>query len=136
MDLIAGITAASEAIKLTKELRGIDREIDKAELKLRLVELADRLLDAKQALQDAKETERDPLAQIAHLKDAIQRRDSLVDEKGRLYETNENGERKGEPFCNLCFVKEDKLYRMRFMPRSEYTAAHYWCDNCRNEYYE
>jgi len=46
MDIIGGIAAATEGLKLVNELRRIDKEIDKAELKLRLVDVVDKLIDA------------------------------------------------------------------------------------------
>lgn len=136
MDIISGISAATEAIKLTKELREIDREIDKAELKLRLVDLTDQLLSAKEALQDARERERQLLNEIVELKKTIEFSRALEDEKGCLYELDENGARKGQPYCNLCYVREEKLYRLKYHPRSDFGASGFWCDNCKTKHYE
>jgi chromosome segregation ATPase len=136
LDLVAGIAAATEALKLTKELRSIDRELDKAELKLRLVELTDRLLEAKEALQDAKEERRTLVQQLSDLEIKLRQKGRLVDERGLLYEMNDEGKQQGEPYCNYCYVKEERLYRLRFMPDQEYAIAHYWCDNCKNAYYK
>ncbi len=131
MDIIAGISAATEAIKLTKELRSVDREIDKAELKLRLVEVIDRLLEAKEALQDAKQEQRDLLDQIDRLNQKIAERSNLRDSDGLLYEISNDGKPIGEPFCNQCYVKEDKLYRLLFGP---YTFGTHRCTNCSKYY--
>jgi hypothetical protein len=136
MDILGGITAATEGIKLVNELRKIDKEVDKADLKIRLVELADKLLDSKQALLDAQEERRELLLKIESLQDAVKFRAKLQDERGKLYVLNDAGQRDGEPFCNLCFVREDKLYRMRRHTGNEYGGPSYWCSNCRDEYFD
>ena len=95
MDIVAGIAAATEALKLTRELRSIDRELDKAELKLRLIELTDRLLEAKEALQDAKEERRSFEERIKKLETDLQFQGQLADRGGRLYKLNEDGKPAG-----------------------------------------
>jgi hypothetical protein len=128
MDIMAGIAAATEGIKLVNELRKIDKEMDKAELKLRLVDLADKLLDAKQALQDAHERELTLKKEIEELANKLGQRAQMRDSGGLLYETDDVGTHAGEPYCNQCFVKEDKLYRMIQTKRAAGTG--YCCNNC------
>jgi hypothetical protein len=134
MDIIAGIGAATEGLKLIGELRKIDKEVDKAELKLRLVDLADKLVDAKQALQDAQEDRRLLLEKIVQLESDLQFKKRLQDERGRLYVLNDAGEREGEPYCDLCYVKENKLFRMIRQKTNQHRAVCYWCNNCRQSY--
>lgn len=129
MDIMSGLTAVSETLKITKELRSIENNIDKAELKLRLADLIDGLLEAKEALQDAKQREIDLLDEIKKMKEQFVDRSRYEDENGLLYKLNESNEREGEPFCNLCFVRESKLYRMRFRAAKRGTLPHYFCDN-------
>jgi len=134
MDIVTGLSAASAALKLIKELRGIDSEVDKAGLKLRLIELTDMLLEAKEALQDAKQERSELMSEIERLKTAMNQRAHLEDEHGRLYEIDDTGARVGEPYCNLCFVKEELLIRMRFFPANTGMHAHHMCDNCGKAY--
>ena len=136
MDIVAGIVAVTEALRLTKELRNIDLELDKVELKLHLVDLYHRLLESKEALQDAKEERLALKQQISDLEGRLRQRANLFDERGRLYELDEEGNRSRDPYCNLCYVKEGKLYRMHRRNGHEYVRAHYWCDNCKNAYYD
>ncbi len=131
MDILGGIAAATEGLKLVNELRKIDKEVDKAELKLRLVDLADKLLDAKQALQEAHENQNSLKTEIARLEAVLKLRANLEDENGLLYELNDAKERIGAPFCNLCFVREDKQFRMRHSPAKAGVFEHYRCDNCK-----
>jgi hypothetical protein len=129
MDLVGGISALSEALKLTKELRSIDREIDKTELKLRLVDVVDRLLEAKEALQDAKQERQDLLVQIEELRRKLSERAKLMDDEGLLFEISDDGKPTGEPYCNQCYVKDDKLFRL--VPSQWNNAIRYDCSNCK-----
>lgn len=140
MDLLGGLTAIQQTLAITKELRSIDEKINVAELKMRIAEMVDSLLDAKQALVDAQEREVQLRNEIALLSEAAKRRAKLRDTDGCLYEIDEAGEKFGEPYCNLCFVREEKLYRLKFikaypgMSGVVYMApdtAHYVCPNCK-----
>ncbi len=141
MDIMTGLSAISETLKITKELRNIDNKMDIAELKLRLSDLVDSLLNAKESLQDAKENERALKAKIAELMLLLEQRGKYEDDDGCLYELDDNGKRVDEPYCNLCYVREDKLYRLKYIPAyagssggNIYMAAdpaHYHCENCK-----
>ena len=129
MDLVGGLAAATEALKLVKELREVDKQLSEAELKLRLVDLADRLVDAKQALSDAKEEKTRLLEQIEKLKSKAKRERNLRDRDGLLFELDKQGNEVGEPYCNHCYVKEEKLFRLQ---RTSWNrASRYDCHNCR-----
>ena len=53
MDLVSGLSAASTALGIVKELRELDRGVDEAEFKLKLAELTSALADTKMSLADA-----------------------------------------------------------------------------------
>jgi hypothetical protein len=127
MDIIGGISAATEGLKLVNELRKIDKEVDKAELKLRLVELADKLLDAKQALQEAQERQFELISEIKELKAQALQRARLRDFDGLLFEMGEDGAHIGEPYCNQCYIKEEKLFRLIMGP---FAGGSHRCSNC------
>ena len=133
MDILGGIAAATEGLNLVNELRKIDKEVDKAELKLRLVDVADKLLDSKQALQEAQEREFELRREVSQLTEKMKQRGTFEDENGLLYELNDDGGRTGEPFCNLCFVREDKQFRMRRIPANVISGEHYLCDQCQTK---
>jgi hypothetical protein len=130
MDIIGGIGAATEGLKLLNELRKIDKEVDKAELKLRLVEVADKLLDSKQALQEAQERELQLKDRISELEQKLTDRASFEDENGLLFRKDASGGRVGEPYCNKCYVLDGKLLRMRHHKARSYRSACYECDHC------
>ena len=131
MDFIGGISAATEGLKLVNELRKIDKELDKAELKLRLVDVADKLLDSKQALQDAQERESLLRKEIMELRDILAKRAKLQDSNGLLYEVDAANANVGEPYCNVCYVREDKLIRLRHHPAKVDYHSGYKCDICK-----
>lgn len=136
MDIMAGLTAISETLKITKEIRNIDAQIDKADLKLRLADLVDGLLEAKEALQDAREQERRLQDEIFSLTKKLQDRGRFEDERGCLYQLDDEGKRIGVPYCHYCSVKEEKLFRLKYERGSEYSSAGHWCDNCKTTHHD
>ena len=96
MDILGGIAAATEGLKLVNELRKIDKEWDKAELKLKLVDIADSLYNSKQTLQDAQEQEVELNRQVKTLEAKLAFRARSEDENGLLYELNDDGGRTGD----------------------------------------
>ena len=131
MDLLTGLTAIKQTLDITKELRNIDGKINVAEFKLRLADMVGRLLEAQEALQDARERERDLQHEIRGLKEALIKRGKLIDENGFLFELDTDGAKVGQPFCNLCHVRENKQFRMRHFHANTSYGESYWCDNCK-----
>jgi len=131
MDILMGISAIKQTLDITKDLREIDEKVVVAEFKLRLSDIVARLLEAQDALYDAKERERALRLEIERLKSELAKRPSLKDVNGLLYELDQSGGHVGEPFCNLCHVKEGLLLRLRHFEAKQGTYAHYHCDNCK-----
>ena len=133
MDLMTGLSVISKILEITKELRQIDDKIVVAEFKLRISDIVDKLLDAKAALQDAQAQELQLRAEISDLKAKAKNHAKLKDSNGLLFEIDEAGENIGEPFCNLCFAKEEKLIRMRRHDATTSDGSHFLCDNCKTQ---
>ena len=131
MDILGALTVVKQTLEITKDLRSIDGKISDAEFKLKIADLVERVLELREALMDAQEREYALRKEIAALKDKALLRGSLKDINGLLYEINEAQEKVGEPYCNLCFVKEDKQIRMRHHAAKQHSYAHYKCDNCK-----
>ncbi|MGC9419878.1 MAG: hypothetical protein ACP5EN_12990 [Rhodovulum sp.] len=130
MDLGSAITAISQTVNLAKGLRSVEHKLDLAELKLRLSEVIDGLLDAKQALQEAKQNEWELQNTISQLEQRLEEQGKYRDKDGLLFALDDEGKEVGDPFCNLCFVREGKRYRMRF---NNFAGGNgYQCDNCGN----
>lgn len=77
LDWPLALSTASHAISLVQELRGVDREFNQAELKLKIADLTSTLADLKITLTQAKSDAHEMEAEIARLK-SLHRR--LVDE--------------------------------------------------------
>ena len=71
MDLMTGISAATQAVQLVKELRSIDRSVDEATFKLKLADLTEALADTKIALSEARETISEKDSEIRSLKEKL-----------------------------------------------------------------
>lgn len=68
MDIAGGLTAASTAINIVKDLREIDRSVDEATFKLKIAELSSVLADTKISLSEARIEISEKDARIATLK--------------------------------------------------------------------
>ncbi len=71
MDIIAGLTAAGQAVQIVKDLRDIERDLDSATYKAQMAELYSNLADVKIALSDAKEQMQNKDQQIRALQAQI-----------------------------------------------------------------
>ena len=131
MDLMIGLSAIKQTLEITKELRSIDDQIVVAEFKLRISDIVEKLVDAKQALVDAQERESDLRKEVSVLRTALALKAKLRDSNGLLYEIDEAGAHLGEPYCNLCFAKDEKLIRMRHHSAEVGHEAGYKCDSCK-----
>jgi predicted nucleic acid-binding Zn-ribbon protein len=119
MDLMMGLSAIKQTLEITKELRSVDKKIEDAELKLRLAEIVDKLLDAKKALIDAQEREVELRKEIGDLQSKQAMKAKLRDNNGLLFEIDDEGRNIGEPYCNLCAVRDEKYIRMRHHPAKQ-----------------
>jgi hypothetical protein len=131
MDIAGGLLAATEAVKIAKALRDVDKAYDQVVLKGQIVELMDSLLDVKTALQDAREgmSERD--SEIARLLEAADRRASTVMKGGHRYTSDPEDSSKpvGPPFCQRC---EDVDKRMVMTVSTRGLGAQ--CPQCKTAY--
>ena len=67
MDVMTGLAALGQAIKITKDLRDIERDLDAAAYRAQMADLYSNLGDAKIALTDARELIHERDQQIAAL---------------------------------------------------------------------
>jgi hypothetical protein len=125
-DISAGIFAATELYKIVKEFGRVEREFGKVEIKEHLVDVLGKLVDLKQSLVDAQEREFALQKLIAELEAKLADRGRFRDLNGFLFQIDENGNGVGEPYCNHCYVKEDKLFRLIQLPNA------HKCNNCEN----
>ena len=133
MDILGGIAAIKQTLDITKELRSVDARLSDAEYKLRIADLVEKILEAREALNDAKDRERELLQTIERLGTQIQKKEKLFDFEGLLYESDINGKSRGNPYCNFCYVKEEKLFRVTTETNDKGIELN--CPNC-DRYFE
>jgi hypothetical protein len=129
MDFMNALSVVKQTIDITKDLRNIDEKIDAATWKLRLNDIIEKLIDTKDALVEAKEVENQLRNEIDRLNKKLRERGSLEDEDGLLFALDDSEKRIGEPYCNHCYVKEDRLYRL--VASDWNNSFRYDCTNCR-----
>lgn len=71
MDIMSALATAGQAIKIAKDLRDIERDMDSASYKAKAAELYGNLADLKMALSDAKEALHEKDGEIKKLKAEI-----------------------------------------------------------------
>ncbi|WP_296766233.1 hypothetical protein [Sediminimonas sp.] len=71
MDIASGLSAASTAINIAKDLRDIDRSVDEATFKLKIAELTKALADTEIALSEARTELSEKQVEINELEAAL-----------------------------------------------------------------
>lgn len=131
MDIAGSISAVTAALGLVKELRMIDAQFDKAELKLKIADLTEALSEAKLGLVDVAQQLQDKDREIAGLQKRVRyRTENLIDIDGFRYELKD-GQPFSTPFCPVC---EHKGLMLK-ITRDQNTPGHpYKCPSCRADY--
>jgi len=103
MEIAGAISGITAALGLAKEIREIDSQFDKAELKLKVADLTVALSDAKLGLLDVAEQLRTKDKEIAQLRELLTFRETKLSDQGEFrYFVNEDGDPKGAPICSRC----------------------------------
>ncbi len=71
MDIMGALAVAGNAVKLAKDLRDLERDLDSASFKAKMAELYGNLADIKMALSDAKEELHEKEGEVKKLKAEI-----------------------------------------------------------------
>lgn len=130
-DFVSTISTLGHAVKIVKDLNQIDRELDKAELKLKIAELSGALATAQITLSEAQQEASSKDAQIQKLTDAFKEKaDNMVEHEGFHYRKGPDGKPHGKPYCNRC-LQNGKLFMMTTVARMGRPAV---CAECKSEY--
>lgn len=134
MDVVATISALTAALGLAKEIREIDSQFDKAELKLKVAELTVALSDAKVGLLDVAEQVRAKDKEIAQLRELLAFRETKLSDQGEFrYFVDENGSPKGAPICSRC--ERNGNFHKVVQDRSKGIGKiTYYCPSCQANY--
>ncbi|UDL89428.1 hypothetical protein LGH82_30955 [Mesorhizobium sp. PAMC28654] len=107
MDIAGTLSALAAALGVVKDLREIDGQFDKAELRLKIADISGALADARLGVIDAGEVIRAKEQEIARLAALFAyRADRTIRLNGYTYEKAEDSDRPvGLPFCPVCEQK-------------------------------
>lgn len=135
IDWPTAFSTASQAIKLANELRSIDKEVNLAELKLKVAELTGSLADIKLTLTEAKSDAGEKEEEIARLK-KLQHRlaGETVELYGYRYRKRKDGKEggAGNPMCDVCLQKNGLLIETAFVHGKGIQELR--CPNCKATY--
>lgn len=103
MDIASSIAAATSALQIIKEIRAINTEFDKAELKAKLADVMSQMADAKMGLIEAEERLHAMDIELSRMQEAIIKRDNeTIEVRGYQYRKNASGKPMGSPYCPIC----------------------------------
>lgn len=131
MDISAGIAAATQAIGLAKALAETPGIVEKAELKLQIAELYTVLSDTKLALVDAGTHISDRDAEIKRLTELLEHKANIIRVGSAYFETDEDGNPFGDPFCQHCWETKHQLVHIHRSPSSRRTFT---CPSCITDF--
>lgn len=134
MDLAGALTAVTAGLRLAKELRDIDHQLDAAELKLKLVDVTEALADAKSALIDAQAALGEKDAQIDDLSKRLRFRETKLVDRGQFrYFANDDGNARGRPVCPRCEARGEYLQLAQDRSKGIGRIT-YYCPGCKANY--
>jgi hypothetical protein len=135
IDWSLAFSTASQAIRLVNDLRSIDKEVNQAELKLKVADLSTALADLKMTLTEAKSDAVEKDEEITRLKKLQHRLVSeTVELYGYRYRKRKDGKQggAGNPMCDVCFQKNGLLIETANIPGKGIMALQ--CPNCKAVY--
>ena len=108
VDFVVGLAAAGNALKILKELNQIDRDLDKATLKLKIAELTSALASAQMTLVEAQTEAQEKDKEISKPAANFKAKADLIEVRGYHYRKRPDGKPQGRPYCPRC-IQEGHL---------------------------
>ncbi|MDQ3799732.1 MAG: hypothetical protein M3384_09790 [Acidobacteriota bacterium] len=115
------------ATELAKAIKGADLSLEKAETKLKMAELISALADAKIQAAEIQDLLLEKEAKIKELERSLEKKSTLIRHKGMYFESDENGNPVGEPFCSNCWESKNKAVHLDTIGGSLHK-----CPSCKN----
>ena|SRR5687768_1919098 len=128
MDVMTALAAATQGLEVLRQLRDLDRSVNEAEWRSKIVEVQERLTDAKSALLEAKEAIAARDDEITRLKGALKRKEETIVVKGFPYQKGSDGTPRGRAFCSACIEKTGHFFRLSNVDHR------YKCPSCKADY--
>ncbi len=134
MDIVTALASVTAALKLAKELRDIDHQLDKADLKLKVAQMTEALAKAQTALTDAEAELRAKGEEISKLKAGLQFRATKLVDRGQFrFFADEAGNAKGTPICPRCEQRGEYLAVVQDRSKGIGKIT-YYCPGCKANY--
>jgi hypothetical protein len=117
IDWPVAFSTVSQALKLTQELRAIDKQLGEADLRLKIAELTSALAELKLTLTEAKAEAVSKDDTIEQLKKVNRRvAVTLTEHRGYLYRKQPDNDKRpaGNPHCPVCLEKEGLLFETTY----------------------
>lgn len=132
MDIPGTLAAIGSALTVVKELREIDGQLDKAEMKLKIADITGALADARHGIVDAEEILKAKDREIERLSELFAyRAERTTRYKGFTYEKAEDEDRPvGLPFCTVC-EQGGRLIRLVELNKEGRPAV---CPKCKADF--
>ena len=112
MDIASALAATAQALKITKELREINGEFDRAETKAKMADIYLSLAGVKIALADTQLEMKTKDEEIEDLKALLAAKKELIEVSGFKFDISQTGEATGYAYCPTCEVKSNQLFRL------------------------
>ncbi len=129
MTITAFISSIKNATDIAKAIREAGLSLEKAETKLKMAELIAALADAKIQAAEIQELIQEKDRKIAELGKAFELTAKLARSGDAYYETDENGNPIGDPYCSYCWERNHITVHLH-----THLMDGKVCPNCKNHY--
>jgi hypothetical protein len=123
------ISSVKNAADIAKAIREAGISLEKAEIKLKMAELIESLAEAKLQAVEIQELIQEKDKRIAELEKALEFKAKLVRSNDAYYESNDNGEPHGDPYCLSCWEREHMAIHLY-----NHLTGEKACPNCKRIY--
>ena len=131
IDVVAAISAGTQALNALKAVREIDKSLDEASWKAKVAELMGNVADMKMALVDAQDEMRRLEQENQKLLEQLKyRAQKTVTQRGWIYEVLEDGRPRRLPLCPYCLSKGASVQLMD----STKSFRECRCPHCKTDY--
>jgi hypothetical protein len=125
---MGGLKAASE---IAKGLVAVDKAMEQAALKMKLVDMMVALSDARTAISEAQGAVDAKDAEIRRLEEALANKAKVVRVSNAYYEMNADGKPAGDPYCARCQEVDHRLVHLALGARNNDPVV---CPQCKSKF--
>lgn len=125
------LTSVNAAIQIAKAIKDASGAIEKAHLKLQMAEVIGALAEAKIALAESMDEARGKQSEITDLLQALRNKANVKRALDAYYETDQDGQPAGDPYCSHCWETSYKLIHLTSAHRGEMETQ---CPSCKAKY--